>query len=90
MVAPLWILRWISESSRLATEKSFGKVLCMGYARFLDRCHDTFANWHMRLVAEIDEESARTRLTDAQHRLCELVEALEERRIRCTRDLRRA
>jgi hypothetical protein len=67
-----------------------GKVLCMGYATFRERCDDTFAGWRERLVAEIDYESARTRLLDAQHLLCDLVETLDTRRVRYEKDLRRA
>ncbi len=67
-----------------------GKVLCMGYATFRDRCDDTFARWRERLRREIAEESAGARMRDAQHLLCELVETLDARRVRYTRDLMRA
>ena len=66
------------------------KVLCMGYATFHDRCDDAFARWRERLQNELVEESARARLLDVQHLLCELVETLDARRIRYTRDLMRA
>lgn len=67
-----------------------GKVLCMGYAAFAERYPDTFAGWRERLRAEIGDESARTRLREVQHLLCELVETLDRRRIRYTEDLERA
>jgi hypothetical protein len=67
-----------------------GKVLCMGYATFSDRCDDTFAPWRERLSTELAEESARARLRDVQHLLCELVETLDTRRVRYTQDLERA
>jgi hypothetical protein len=67
-----------------------GKVLCMGYASFRERCDDTFAPWLARLRNELAEESAQTRLRGAQHLLCELVETLDARRVRYTRDLSRA
>jgi hypothetical protein len=67
-----------------------GKVLCMGYAAFHGRCDDTFAVWCERLRTEIEDESARARLRDVQHLLCQLVETLDTRRIRYTQDLERA
>jgi hypothetical protein len=67
-----------------------GKVLCMGYASFRERCDDTFAPWLARLRNELAEESAQVRLRGAQHLLCELVETLDARRVRYTRDLSRA
>jgi hypothetical protein len=67
-----------------------GKVLCMGYASFRDRCDDTFAPWRQRLRNELTQKSAQARLRDAQHLLCELVETLDTRRVRYTEDLERA
>lgn len=67
-----------------------GKVLCMGYATFHDRCDDTFARWRNRLCNELAEDPALARLRDAQHLLCDLVETLDARRVRYTRDLDRA
>jgi len=67
-----------------------GKVLCMGYARFSDRFEDTFASWRERLRSELPQESARGRLRDVQHLLCELVETLDEREIYYPHDLERA
>lgn len=65
-------------------------VLCMGYATFRDRCEDTFAEWRDRLRPELRSEAAHKRLRDVQHLLCELVETLDENRVRYTQDLDRA
>jgi HAMP domain-containing protein len=59
-----------------------GKVLCMGYATFRDRCDDTFGSLRGRLVAEVGQEPAQARLRDVQHLLCDLVEALDPRGLR--------
>ena len=67
-----------------------GKVLCMGYATFSDRCDDAFAPWRERLRDDLAQESAHARMLDAQHLLCELVETLDVHRVRYARDLRRA
>jgi hypothetical protein len=69
--------------------EQYGKVLCMGYASFRDRCDDTFAPWCEALRDELAQESARRRLCDIQHLLCELVETLDARRVRYTQDLDR-
>ncbi len=66
------------------------KVLCMGYARFADTCEETFAPWLERLRAELETEGAQVRLREVQNLLCELVETLDEQRVRYTRDLERA
>jgi hypothetical protein len=66
-----------------------GKVLCMGYARFREQCNTTFAGWYDRLRDELENESTRARLHEAQHLLCELVETLDAKRVRYTRDLER-
>jgi hypothetical protein len=67
-----------------------GKVLCMGYATFHEACDDTFAPWCERLRDELVHESAHDRLREVQHLLCDLVETLDDRRVRYTRDLERA
>jgi hypothetical protein len=67
-----------------------GKVLCMGYATFGDKCDELFAPWRERLRAEQSDEASAARLRDVQHLLCDLVEALDSRRVRYTRDLDRA
>lgn len=67
-----------------------GKVLCMGYARFRDACDNTFAPWCERLRSELPQQAAQQRLREVQHLLCDLVEALDARRVRYTGDLERA
>jgi hypothetical protein len=66
------------------------RVLCMGYARFRER-HDEML-WQLcdRLRADVTNPVVHARLRDAQHLLCELVEKLDSRRVRYTRDLERA
>jgi hypothetical protein len=70
--------------------EEYGKVLCMGYAAFSEDCDQAFAAWHDRLRAEIHDKTARARLCDVQHLLCELVELLDAKRVRYTEDLQRA
>lgn len=87
------LMIWSDEQRALGERmivEEHGKVLCMGYATFSDRCDDTFAPWRERLSAELAEESAQARLRDVQHLLCELVETLDTRRVRYTQDLERA
>jgi hypothetical protein len=87
------LMIWSDEQralGELMIVEQHGKVLCMGYATFRDRCDDTFAPWRERLRRELADESAEARLRDAQHLLCELVETLDVRRVRYTRDLKRA
>jgi len=67
-----------------------GKVLCMGYATFREKCDDVFAPWHERLRNELPEEPVRARLSHVQHLLCELVETLDTDRVRYSQDLQRA
>lgn len=67
-----------------------GKVLCMGYASFREQCDALFGPLCDRLRKEFPDPSAQARLRDAQHLLCELVETLDERRIRYAEDLERA
>jgi hypothetical protein len=70
--------------------EEYGRVLCMGYANFCEQCDDTFATWLERLRTELQEESARHRLLEVQHLLCELIEMLDVRRVRYTQDIERA
>ena len=89
----LALMIWSDEQraiGELMIVEEHGKVLCMGYARFRDACDDTFAPWCERLRGEVTQESARDRLRDMQHVLCDLVEALDRQRVRYTRDLERA
>jgi hypothetical protein len=70
--------------------EQYGKVLCMGYANFSERCDRAFATWRDRLHTEVHDKAAQTRLRDVQHLLCELVETLDAKRVRYTEDLQRA
>jgi hypothetical protein len=67
-----------------------GDVLCMGFARFRERCADTFLAHRERFGKEIGDRRVNERLTAAQHLLCELVETLDARRVRYTQNLERA
>jgi len=67
-----------------------GKVLCMGYATFSERCESAFAPWYGRLREELQREVAHERLREVQHLLCELVETLDTNRVRYAEDLERA
>jgi hypothetical protein len=89
----LGLMIWSDEQrgigERMIAEQQ-GHILCMGYASFREQCDDVFAGGRERLRAELFEESAQVRLRDVQHLLCELVETLDSRRLRYTRDLERA
>jgi hypothetical protein len=74
---------------RMIVEKP-DKLLSMGYASFREHRDDTFKPWLERLRNEVGEESARERLRDVQNLLCDLVLALDPRRVRYTQDLDRA
>ena len=87
------LMIWADEQRALGERmivEEHGKVLCMGYATFGDRYNDAFALWHERLRNELADESARARLCDVQHLLCDLVLALDSRRVRYTQELERA
>ena len=87
------LMIWADEQralGELMIVEEHGKVLCMGYARFRERCADTFAPWLERLRNELGDEKATKRLRDIQHKLCELVRALDKRGVRYTSDLEKA
>ncbi|HEX6026496.1 MAG TPA: hypothetical protein VFZ00_31155 [Solirubrobacter sp.] len=63
-----------------------GMVLCMGYARFRDEVDRIYAGSLARIRAQVHDAAAHKRFRDIQHLLCELVEALDERRMRYTPD----
>jgi len=90
---PPALMIWSDEQRALGERmivEEHGQVLCMGYARFRDACDDTFAPWCDRLRSGLEQESAQVRLLEVQHLLCQLVETLDEHRVRYTRDLDRA
>jgi hypothetical protein len=68
-----------------------GKVLCMGYARFRKECDGMFAQWRGQLRHDVVGEASHERMLAVQHLLCELVETLDEKRVRYSvDDLKRA
>jgi hypothetical protein len=87
------LMIWSDEQRAIGEQmivKEHGHVLCMGYARFRDHCDDTFAGLCGRVGSEIEAPNAESRLCNAQHLLCELVEKLDRERVRYTDDLERA
>jgi hypothetical protein len=66
------------------------KLLAMGFATFSQRCGDVFKPWLDRLRAELPQAEAQTRLRVVQHLLCELVETLDDKKLRYDEDLKRA
>ena len=66
-----------------------GKVMCMGYAAFRES-EGVFGPWRKRVEEGLADQASRERLREVQHFLCDLVESLDERRVRYTRDLDRA
>jgi hypothetical protein len=88
MAMMIWSDEQRAIGERMIVEEH-GKVMCMGYAKFRDACDDVFAS-SARVRAELRDPAAHSRLRDAQHLLCELVEVLDERRVRYTSNLERA
>ena len=89
----LSLMIWSDEQRAIGEEmivEENGDVLCMGYARCRERCADTFLAHRERLREEILDPPMKDRLRDAQHLLCELVETLDNRRVRYTKNLERA
>ena len=87
------LMIWADEQRALGERmivEEHGDLVCMGYAAFSDRCADLFAPYVDRLRTELVETEATDRMRDAQHLLCELVETLDERRVRYVNDLERA
>jgi hypothetical protein len=79
------LMIWADEQRALGERmivEEHGKVLCMGYARFRDRCDDVFGDWRERVELELRDPQALRRLRILQHLLCELVETLDERNVR--------
>jgi hypothetical protein len=70
--------------------EEYGKVLCMGYARFLEQYDVTFATWRDRLRSDVQQESAKARMRDVQRLLCELVQTLDPGSVRYPQGLDRA
>jgi hypothetical protein len=66
-----------------------GTVSCMGYSAFREH-EEAFGPWRRRIEQGLRDPASRERLREVQHLLCDLVETLDERRVRYTRDLERA
>lgn len=67
-----------------------GRLHCLGYAGF-SKCYDeTFGGWAARFEDELRRTDARDRLRDLQHHLCNLVEALDPKKLRYSQQLERA
>jgi hypothetical protein len=89
----LSLMIWSDEQRAIGEQmivEEQGDVLCMGYARFRERCADTFLAHRERLRKEIGDPRVNDRLRDAQHLLCDLVETLDSRRVRYTQNIERA
>jgi hypothetical protein len=68
-----------------------GKVQCMGYARFRKECNGVFAQWREQLRDDVVGEASHKRMCEVQHLLCDLVETLDDKRVRYSPDdLKRA
>ena len=85
----IWTDEQRAIGERMITEEH-GKVLCMGYAAFREHSEDVFGAWSARMRDDLRDDSAHGRLREVQHRLCDLVETLDNRRVRYTRSLERA
>jgi hypothetical protein len=89
----LALMIWSDEQRAIGEQmivEENGDVLSMGYARFRERCADTFLGHREQLRKEIGDPRVNDRLRDAQHLLCDLVETLDSRRVRYTQNLDRA
>jgi hypothetical protein len=87
------LMIWRDEQRALGERmivEQHGKVMCMGYAAFRAGADGTFTEWEERIRTQLSSDVARPRLVDIQHLLCELVETLDEQRVRYTEDLERA
>ncbi len=87
------LMIWSDEQRAMGEQmivEELGDVLCMGYARFRGQCDGTFGVYCDRLRKEIGDPGVDDRLRHAQHLLCDLVETLDDRRVRYTQNLARA
>jgi hypothetical protein len=67
-----------------------GKIIPMGFAAFEHECDGVLQPWLERVRSEVMQPEARQRLRTVQHLLCELVETLDDHRLRYESDLKRA
>ena len=87
------LMIWTDEQRAIGEKmivEEYGKVLCMGYARFHDDYETRFAPWCDTLRSQLHSENGQQRMRDLQHLLCDLVETLDAQRVRYTQDLERA
>jgi hypothetical protein len=80
-----FLMLWADEQRAIGEKmivEEHDKVLCMGYARFAEEYDERFELWCARLRSDLQSESGHDRLRTVQHKLCELVEALDPERIR--------
>jgi hypothetical protein len=87
------LMIWADEQRAIGERmivQEYDRVLCAGYARFHDEYAQRFAPWCEHLRSELQAGGGSDRLRDIQHLLCELVETLDERRVRYTQNLDRA
>ena len=83
------LMIWIDEQraigERMIVEHQDG-VRCMGYAAFRDAYDDCFARLFARVIDDLGSETATHRLREVQHELCDLVGALDKKRLRYTEE----
>lgn len=83
------LMIWSDEQRGLGERMIDDKGACLGYAAFREHEED-FGVWRRRVEEGMQDPASRERLREVQHLLCDLVESLDERRVRYTRDLDRA
>lgn len=83
------LMIWSDEQRGLGERMIDDKGACLGYAAFREHEED-FGVWRRRVEEGLQDPASRERLREVQHLLCDLVESLDERRVRYTRDLDRA
>jgi hypothetical protein len=87
------MMLWTDEQRALGERmivEEHGKVLCMGYGSFCDATAAELAALRRQIETEIGDDGARKRIRRVQTLLCNLVEKLDQRRVRYTRNLDRA
>jgi hypothetical protein len=79
----IWSDQQRAIGERMIVEE-YAKVICMGYARYLQRHEEVFNPWYGRLRTELGTPAATARLRDVQHLLVQLVKVLDPDGIRST------
>jgi hypothetical protein len=83
------LMIWSDEQRAIGEQmivEEHGKVLCMGYARFRKECNGVFAQWREQLRDDVIGEASHERMREVQHLLCDLVETLDDKRVRYSPD----